>query len=132
MSREIRPRKWQLSRGGLNPNTVRTEKTYPTLRNSKQFVPQNRGPVLKGLKAGMYPTAVPPVVKNASPPCEMNVEVEKLRHVVHEDPQLVLGDAVHRLDRLDAASARAGQVGGEADRRAGWRNLIGRQNLPRL
>ena len=45
-------------------------------------------------------------------PREVNVEMEKLRHVVHEDPQLILGDAIHRLDGLDTASVRAGQVGG--------------------
>lgn len=51
--------------------------------------------------------------------------MKKLRHVVHEDPQLILGDAIHRLDGLDTTSARAKQVGGWVGGRVGGISLDG-------
>ena len=53
-------------------------------------------------------------------PREVHVEVIELRHVVHEDSQLILGDSVHRLYRFEPGPAfalrREGSVG---DRRSG-------------
>lgn len=69
-----------------------------------------------------------------SSPGKVYVEVEKLGHVVHEDSQLILGDSVHRLDRLDTGPAlrcRCSEINGwefrwrvrlEVKRREGARN----------